>query len=511
MGSPIRDDIFTSTMIRRAPDRATTPLPATFTLSMDPATVTFGDGNVLMGGSPLRLLRLSRRARALATSWSTGVMVGARRPEQVLARRLVSTGIFAPRPTVSAFGPPDVTVVIPVRDRPAQLHRLLTSLDGLSCVVVDDASSDVEGCEQIAHAGGARFIALETNQGPSAARNAGLACVSTPLVAFVDSDCEPAAGWLSSLLGYFDDPLVGAVAPRIVPAEVSPPTWLSRYEAVRSSLDRGGSDGLVRPMSRIPYVPSATIVVRRAVADDALFDPRLRGGEDVDLVWRLVDAGWDVRYVPSVTVAHQGPLSVGSWLSRRSFYGTTAGPLSERHPSSMAPLHTSAWTAGVWWFILTRRPVLAGATLAASILVLARRLTALVDQPVRMAATIAGGGTAKSALPALSGLTRAWSPLMALGLCSRRTRRSAALALLGPAINDWVARPGDLDPVRYATLHVADDLAYGAGVWLGCLRSRTLRPLIPKISLRARVWSPRSLRTQLSAADRGHSPTRGEA
>ncbi len=249
-----------------------------------------------------------------------------------------------------AFEPSDVTVVIPVRDRPAELQRLLASLRGLSCIVVDDASSDVGGCEQIARAGGARFIALETNRGPSAARNAGLACVSSPLVAFVDSDCEPADGWLSSLLGYFDDPLVGAVAPRVVPAPVSPSTWLSRYEMVRSSLDRGGSGGLVRPMSRIPYVPSAAIVVRRDVANDVLFDPQLRGGEDVDLVWRLVDAGWDVRYVPSVTVAHEGPQSVNSWLSRRCFYGTTAGPLSRRHPSSMSPLHTSAWTAGVWWF-----------------------------------------------------------------------------------------------------------------------------------------------------------------
>ena len=124
---------------------------------------------------------------------------------------------------------------------------------------------------------------------------------------------------------------------------------------------------------------------------------------------------------------------------------------------------------------------------------------------------IAGRATAKSALPALSGLTRAWSPLMVLGLCFRRTRRSAALALLAPAINDWVARPGDLDPARYATLHVADDLSYGAGVWLGCLRSRTLRPLIPKISVRARVWSPQSLRTQLGGAeDQGNPTTTGQ-
>ena len=54
-----------------------------------------------------------------------------------------------------------------------------------------------------------------------------------------------------------------------------------------------------------------------------------------------------------------------------------------------------------------------------------------------------------------------------------------------------------LDPVRFAALHVADDVAYGSGVWLGCLRARTLAPLLPRIELRTRIWSTRSLRAQL--------------
>ena len=33
---------------------------------------------------------------------------------------------------------------------------------------------------------------------------------------------------------------------------------------------------------------------------------------------------------------------------------------------------------------------------------------------------------------------------------------------------DWVDRRPRLDPVRFAALRIADDLAYAAGVWLGC-------------------------------------------
>ena len=42
-------------------------------------------------------------------------------------------------------------------------------------------------------------------------------------------------------------------------------------------------------------------------------------------------------------------------------------------------------------------------------------------------------------------------------------------ALLAPAVNDWVSHRDDLDPVRFAALHMTDDLAYDAvgGLTLG--------------------------------------------
>ncbi len=90
--------------------------------------------------------------------------------------------------------------------------------------------------------------------------------------------------------------------------------------------------------------------------------------------------------------------------------------------------------------------------------------------------------------------------------------RASALALVAPALRDWAADSGGVDPVRYTALHVADDLSYGAGVWLGCARERTLGPVVPRISWRARVWSARSLRENLSGgvtpADGRDQPSR---
>ncbi len=486
--------------LRQAPPRASTPLPGSFVLREDPSTQGFDGGTVLLGGSPLRLFRIAPRARDLVARWRAGAPVGSTKAAQLLARRLVSAGAFSPRPVEAAFGPQDVTVVVPVRDRPAQLDRLLGVLDGLACIVVDDASADAGTTKEIAERHGARFVGLTSNAGPSGARNAGMEKVHSALVAFVDSDCVPAERWLGPLLGHFDDPLVAAVAPRIVAAAPRPPTALSRFEAVRSSLDRGAREGPVRPGSPIPFVPSAALLVRAdVVAGPELFDAALRGGEDVDLVWRLTEAGWDIRYVPASTVEHDRAATLGSFLARRAFYGTTAAPLARRHRGALAPVHLSGWSLAVWVLALARRPVLALATLAASIGILARRLAGLVRDPVMVATRIAGGGTARSALPSLGGLARAWAPALVLGLAFRRTRKASALTLVLPALGDWVANRRALDPLRFTAFHVADDVAYGLGVWAGCARERTVTPLVPRISWRSRVWSSRTLHADLGS------------
>jgi mycofactocin glycosyltransferase len=486
----------TPSALRPAPSRSTTPLPGSFTLTEDAATQAFDSGTVLLGGSPLRLFRISQRARTVIERWRTGAPVGPRRAAQMLARRLVSAGAFCPHPPGGTLASGDVTAVVPVRDRPEQLDRLLGALGGLACVVVDDASSDAGATKEIAERHDATFVSLSSNVGPAGARNAGLAAVHTPLVAFVDSDCTPAREWLEPLVGHFEDPLVAAVAPRIVASRGA-----VRDEAGPSSLDRGERAGPVRPGSRIPFVPSAALVVRTDVASGPnLFDPALRGGEDVDLVWRMHEAGWDVRYDPASTVAHEGPATLRGFLRRRAFYGTTAGPLSRRHGRALAPLQISGWSLLVWSLLLARRPVLALTALSASIVILARRLRGLVRDPVGVATHIAAGGTARSALPALASLTRAWAPAFVLGLAFRRTRRASAAALVTPALYEWARDRRDLDPVRAVAVHMADDVAYGTGVWLGCARERTLVPLIPRIAWRARVWSNPGLRAELQAS-----------
>ncbi len=144
---------------------------------------------------------------------------------------------------------------------------------------------------------GARYVRLAANRGASAARNAGLRAASTPFVAFLDADCVPPPGFPGELVGHLADPAIALIAPRIV-SGARHAGRIARYERVRSALDMGPDPALVRPYAQVWYVPSAAMVARRE-ALGAGFDEALHLGEDVDLVWRLHDAGWQVRYGPA--------------------------------------------------------------------------------------------------------------------------------------------------------------------------------------------------------------------
>ena len=214
------------------------PAPAGLRLTPDPGTRLVAGGLVLVGGSPVRVLRLTPAGARQVRGWFSGTPLPGQEASRVLARRLLDAGLAHPDFTTRASsrtdpadsGPvnvsldrPAVTVVIPVRDRHAELARCLAGLraDPLAdrgpgfapgprgsdplvrrapgpasrargsdpvVIVVDDASADPSAIAAIAAAHVARVIRRPVNGGPGAARNTGLAAATTELVAFLDSD-----------------------------------------------------------------------------------------------------------------------------------------------------------------------------------------------------------------------------------------------------------------------------------------------------------------------------------
>nr|WP_306416638.1 glycosyltransferase family 2 protein [Streptomyces sp. alain-838] len=254
----------------------------------------------------------------------------------------------------------------------------------------------------------------------------------------------------------------------------------------------------MRPGSRVPYVPTAALLVRRdavlrVARDGHVFDPALRYGEDVDLVWRLDAAGRRVRYEPSVQVRHQDPDTWTELLSRRFRYGTSAAPLARRHPGAAPPLVLHPWPAAVVASVLARRPDAALAAYATAIGTMNRTLrrAGLPTEGVH-AATVTGVRQTWLGVARYAGQFTA--PLLAAAVIrpgghgARRRwgrRATAASLLLGPATAAYSATRPQLDPLRFVLARIADDVAYGAGVWTGSLRERTAAALLPRVA-----WQP---------------------
>ena len=467
-------------------DRAAAP--AGMRLRPDPGLAVHAHGTVLIGGSPLRLLRLGPRGADQVRAWWDGAPVAGRPAARRLARRLLDAGMAHPE---LAGGPSagEVTVVIPVRDRAPELARCLAALAGLRVIVVDDGSADPGPVAAAAAAAGARYLPRASNGGPGAARNTGLAAVSTPLVAFVDSDCVPRPGWLGPLLRHFADPATGAAAPRIVAHEEGG-SWLARYESISASLDMGPAESIVRPGARVAYVPAAALVVRREAAGGG-FAEDMPVGEDVDFVWRLAAAGWRVRYEPRAAVGHQHRVRLGQWLRRRRDYGTSAAPLELRHPGTVPAVSMSGWSAAAWLAVVLGCPVSGAALTGATTAVLARRLAPFVGEPWPVAGRLAGAGTLAAGRILGSALTRAWWPLaVPAALAVPRLRLPLAALALAPPLLDWRQQRPPMGPAGYVAGRLLDDLAYSTGVWQGCLAHRTARPLRPALWWWSRPGEP---------------------
>ncbi|MGM7667157.1 mycofactocin biosynthesis glycosyltransferase MftF [Microbacterium sp. A93] len=502
-------------------------------------------GELLFGGSPWGLARLSAPARP----WAHRVLrAGARAVapgtdvERATARLLVDRGLALPVLPARAPRPEEIEVVVPVYGSAEPLARLLAALGAADpdgevgggsrvprVTVVDDGSAETDAREiaRVCAEHGVRLVVLPQNLGPGGARNAGLAATTAGLVAFLDADTLPSRGWLEHLVPHFDDPAVAAAAPRVRGAVTGPGTGslLERFEMLRGGLDLGPHARRVAPGGQVGYVPTAALVVRRVALPDPAFEPGLRVGEDVDLVWRLVEAGWSIRYLPAAEVHHEVRSGVPAWARRHAAYGSSAVPLERRHPGRLAP-------ATLGWPGLT---LLLGAVVAAgggargssgaravgagmAAVGIAVQIGASVRRlrgrglPVSAGVEIAVLGLRSEATAIGHALRREWWPIGAAALLLTtasvpRVRAVArAVVVLGmlPTVPDtahaarhhWQFLRGPtprmhdagapLDPVRHLVLRLGADAAYGTGVIGAAVRSGCLSVLRPRFRGRVR-------------------------
>jgi hypothetical protein len=318
-----------------------------------------------------------------------------------------------------------------------------------------------------------------------------------PFVWFIDADVavDNPIDVLVRLYSLASDPTIAAVAPRIRGGAGT--SLRDSYERRFSPLDMGATGGVVHPGSATPYVPSACLLVRRAAFGRG-FDESFRFGEDVDLIWRLVDDQWLVRYDAAVIVTHRARGTWREWFAQRVNYGVSASALARRHGERLAPVRSDAWTLVTWISILARRPLV-----AASIVLLARRamrtrVSSTAENPGKVANQLVVSGTLRSGAAMARALVRTFGVVIIIVTVPKVWRRRAiTLFVVGTAYR-WRATRVHLADVPLA---VADDVAYGVGVWRGAISARSTAALRPRFTR-----SSLGLRDML-----GRAPTRASS
>jgi len=228
----------------------------------------------------------------------------------------------------SPAGARPVTVVVVSWNTRPLLLRCLDSLAadaaaGLARVwVVDNGSGDGSADAARDHAPWAEIVETGENLGFGRAVNLVARRTDSEWLACANADIALEPGALAALLGVTGGERLGCIAPRLVLADgstqhsVFPLPTLPFTVAFNLGLqriapafgDRLCLEGYWNPerARAVPWAIGAFLLLRRsAFAAVGGFDERQwMYGEDLDLGWRLHDAGWITRYEPAAHVRH---------------------------------------------------------------------------------------------------------------------------------------------------------------------------------------------------------------
>jgi len=236
----------------------------------------------------------------------------------------------SPRPP---DGRPPVSVVVPFRGSRAAAARALDAVARLELRPGDELRiADNSHAAVVAGLAppGVEVIRAAGERSSYHARNAGAGGAGGDWLLFCDADCAPDSALLDR---YFADPVAdrcGVLAGEIAGDEAQE-GLIARYSRARRFLSQ--TEGLHGRSGTA--AATANLLVRRT-AFEAVggFAEGIRSGGDIDLCWRLADAGWTLSHRPEARVVHRHRETLAGFLEQVARYGAGARWLDGRHPGS---------------------------------------------------------------------------------------------------------------------------------------------------------------------------------
>jgi GT2 family glycosyltransferase len=196
-----------------------------------------------------------------------------------------------------------ITVAIPCYNGGTYISGCIESLLAQTSppdaiLVVDDGSTD-QSATIISHYP-VRLVSHEQNKGLAAARNTALSHASTELIAYVDADATADPSVVERLVAVFNNASIAGAGGRGI--EAVQETIYDRWRSLHASQGYGQ-----RFLPKVDHLYGLCMAYRREVLQAiGGFDNRLRSNaEDLDIGYRLVDAGYSLVYEPQAVVYHK--------------------------------------------------------------------------------------------------------------------------------------------------------------------------------------------------------------
>ncbi|MEK7706531.1 MAG: glycosyltransferase, partial [Verrucomicrobiota bacterium] len=300
--------------------------------------------------------------------WRMGLTTGAREPKESF-RVVQKTFRAAPHFPLSPH--PRVSIVVASYNADRTLKACLESLGKLNypdyeIILVDDGSTDTTP-QIAAQAGRARsdapyrrFVCLrhDTNLGLSVARNTGIAAAGGEIIAFTDADCRADEDWLFYLVGdLLNSEFAGMGGPNLLPPE-------DCALAASVMVSPGGPAHVMLDDRQAEHIPGCNMAFYKwALTEVGGFDPIFtRAGDDVDICWRLQQAGCKIGFSPAAFVWHYRRSNVGEYLRQQRGYGEAEALLVRKHPEYFNSFGGSVWRGRIYtpakFGVLLRQPII---------------------------------------------------------------------------------------------------------------------------------------------------------
>jgi O-antigen biosynthesis protein len=276
--------------------------------------------------------------------WQMGLTTPERqaKPSFFAVQRAFAIAPGAPLPRY-----PRVSVVVASYNGARTLETCLASLDRLNypdyeIILVDDGSTDTT-CRIASDHPRVRYVYQE-NKGLSVARNTGIAAATGEIVAFTDSDCRADEDWLRYLIGdLLNGDLAGIGGHNLLPPEDS---WVAGAVMVSP----GGPAHVMLNDREAEHIPGCNMAFYKwALEEIGGFDPVYRkAGDDVDVCWRLQQAGYRIGFSPAGFVWHYRRSTVKAYLKQQAGYGEAEALLITKHPEYFNSAGGSIWRGRIY-------------------------------------------------------------------------------------------------------------------------------------------------------------------